>query len=125
MTRDDGSLATLPRAYLRPCVLLLLSESSSHGYELLEQLTVLGVERPDPGGMYRALRAMEQEGLVRSWWEPSQAGPARRRYEVTPEGREWLHAWAGALRELRGSLDRYLERYEALPSPRPAAGPPA
>lgn len=102
----------LPRSYLRPCLLLLLAESGSHGYELLEQVAVLGLEHADPGGLYRALRAMEQEGLVDSRWEHSNSGPARRTYEITDEGLDWLHAWAGSLRHVHRALGRYLARYE-------------
>lgn len=102
----------LPRNHLRSCLLLLLAEGPSHGYELLGALPVLGLEEPDTGGLYRALRAMEEEGLVRSWWAPSQAGPARRTYDLTDEGREWLHLGAGALRQAHRSLEAYLGRYE-------------
>ncbi len=104
----------LPRNFLRPCLLLLLAEQPSHGYDLLEQLTDLGLEQTDPGGLYRALRAMEQERLIQSWWEPSDSGPARRTYVVTDDGRDWLHAWSGSLREVRRLLGRYLDRYEEL-----------
>jgi poly-beta-hydroxybutyrate-responsive repressor len=103
----------LPRNYLRPCLLLLLAEGPSHGYDLLEQIPALGHERADPGGMYRSLRAMEKEGLVRSWWEDSPTGPARRTYDLTEEGLEWLHAWAGSLRLVHGALGRFLTRYTA------------
>ncbi|MDQ4131163.1 MAG: PadR family transcriptional regulator [Actinomycetota bacterium] len=99
---------------MRPCLLLLLAERQAHGYDLLEQMGRLGLERADPGGLYRALRSMEQEGLVHSWWEPSEAGPARRTYALSDEGRDWLHAWAGSLREVHRLLGRYLERYESL-----------
>jgi PadR family transcriptional regulator, regulatory protein PadR len=101
----------LPRNYLRACVLLLLQERPAHGYDLIEGVRGLGLDRADPGGLYRAMRAMEQEGLVTSWWEESQSGPARRSYTLTAEGREWLHAWAGTLREVRRHLDTYLGRY--------------
>lgn len=104
--------AGLPRSFLRPCLLLLLAEDPAHGYDLLEQLAELGIEQTDPGGLYRALRAMEEEQLVRSWWEPSDAGPSRRTYTLTDEGRDWLHAWAGSIREVRRILGRYLSRYE-------------
>lgn len=112
--RQDDAPGGLPRNYLRPCLLLLLGEGPSHGYDLLEQIGRLGLERSDPGGLYRSLRAMEQEGLVHSWWEHSQAGPARRTYALTGEGLEWLHAWAGSLREAHRLLGGYLARYEAL-----------
>lgn len=104
----------LPRNYLRPCLLLLLAEGTSHGYELLDQIGALGLDRVDPGGLYRCLRAMDEEGLVRSRWEPSASGPARRTYELTDEGREWLHVVAGSLAEVSRSLAGYRRRYQRV-----------
>lgn len=104
----------LPRNYLRPCLLLLLAEGTSHGYELLEQVAELGMERVDPGGVYRCLRAMDEEGLVSSAWEPSTTGPARRTYTLTQEGQEWLHVLAGSLADVAKSLAAYRRRYQRL-----------
>ncbi len=104
----------LPRNYLRPCLLLLLAEGTSHGYELLDQVAAVGLGRVDPGGLYRCLRAMDEEGLVRSFWEPSASGPARRTYELTDEGREWLHVVAGSLAEAARSLATYRRRYSRV-----------
>ena len=110
----DDVPSGLPRNYLRPCLLLLLAEGTSHGYELLDQVGALGLERVDPGGLYRCLRSMEQEGLVRSEWEPSASGPARRTYELTDEGAEWLHVMAGSLNEVARSLAAYRRRYSRV-----------
>lgn len=107
-----GLPAALPRNYLRPCLLLLLAEGTSHGYELLEQVGSLGMDSVDPGGLYRCLRAMDEEGLVTSSWEPSSSGPARRTYTLTDEGREWLHAVAGSLAVVAQSLSQYQRRYQ-------------
>lgn len=104
----------LPKNFVRACLLLLVAEKSSHGYDLLERLNMLGFRRVDPGGLYRALRAMEQEGLMNSLWETSDMGPARRTYELTEEGRDWLHAWAGTLRDTKQIVTSYLDRYDAL-----------
>ena len=104
----------LPRNYLRPCLLLLLAEGTAHGYELLDQVAGLGLDRVDPGGLYRCLRAMEQEGLVRSEWEPSASGPARRTYELTDEGADWLHVMAGSLNDVARSLNAYRRRYQRV-----------
>src|SRR2546422_789823 len=101
----------LPKNFLRPCLLLLLSEGQAHGYDLLVRLADFGV-KVDPGGLYRTLRAFEREGLVRSRWETSDSGPARRTYVLTPEGDNWLRLWGGTLRESRRFLDRFLDRYE-------------
>ncbi len=112
--RPQESGVGIPRNYLRPCLLLLLAEGTSHGYELLEQVGSLGLDRVDPGGLYRCLRAMDEEGLVRSAWEPSTSGPARRTYELTDGGQEWLHVVAGSLAEVARSLATYRRRYQRV-----------
>ncbi|MDQ3353502.1 MAG: PadR family transcriptional regulator, partial [Actinomycetota bacterium] len=99
---------------VRPCLLLLLAEGPSHGYELLEQVRQAGVRNADAGGLYRSLRSMEQSGLVSSWWEPSQAGPARRSYLLTEEGREVLRGSLDAVREVHRLLGDVLDRYDLL-----------
>ncbi|MBW3557461.1 MAG: PadR family transcriptional regulator [Actinobacteria bacterium] len=106
----------LPRNYLRASLLLLIGETPAHGYDLLDQIAGLGLHSVDPGGLYRALRVMESEGLVASEWEHSSAGPARRTYRLTSDGVDWLHAWAGALRESHRYLSAYLERYDGMAS---------
>lgn len=108
----EQALGGLPKNFIRPCLLLLIREESAHGYDLLVKLDELGVKGNDPGGLYRTLRAMEQEGLVLSAWEPSELGPARRTYELTEEGEEWLHAWAGTLRETGRIVAAFLRRYD-------------
>ncbi|MGI9079610.1 MAG: PadR family transcriptional regulator [Acidimicrobiales bacterium] len=104
----------LPRHYLKPCLLLLVAEGPSHGYELLEQVRRLGMQGAEPGGLYRYLRSMEKEELVRSWWEPSQAGPARRTYVLTDAGRRALQASVDSLRDVRQLLIDLLDRYDSL-----------
>lgn len=114
----------LPRNYLRASLLLLIGETPAHGYDLLEQIGELGLKSVDPGGLYRALRVMEQDGLVESWWEHSSAGPARRSYRLTEEGLDWLHAWAGAMREGRRYLTAYLSRYDRIGASAPVDSAP-
>ncbi len=92
-------------------LLLLLSERPTHGYELLDALPKLTrEERVDVGNLYRVLRALEDEGLVRSEWSSELPGPAKRTYWVTDVGRAALAAWLEALVTLRADLDLFLER---------------
>lgn len=113
-----------PRNFLHPCLLLLLCERSSHGYDLAERLKPFGVAEGDAGTVYRALRSLERRGLLRSGWAPSSAGPARRTYELTPAGHAELRTWLVALRETSRTLDYYLERYTVLAGrTRPGARP--
>jgi len=126
-TPPEPAVLALPRNFLRPCVLLLLKESPAHGYDLLERLKALGFARSDPGGLYRMLRGLEDEGLVHSAWEPSTAGPARRIYEITRAGSEVLHENAKALAATTQVLDAFVSRYSEFvaltPAPRGALSP--
>jgi PadR family transcriptional regulator, regulatory protein PadR len=98
--------------FSEPALLLLLRERPAHGYELLEALPALtGEARVDMGNLYRVLRALEEDGLVRSEWQADAPGPAKRTYELSSEGRRLLDEWAGALRRSRERIDVFLDRY--------------
>jgi poly-beta-hydroxybutyrate-responsive repressor len=99
--------------FVEPSILLLLRERPLHGYELIERLPELAGEgRIDVGNLYRLLRALEAESLVSSEWSAELPGPAKRTYELTPEGRRLLDRWAEALREAQGDVQSFLDRYE-------------
>jgi PadR family transcriptional regulator len=117
--RCDGGQ---PKNFARPCLLLLLAESSAHGYELIDRLRPFGFEVNDPATVYKTLRQMETEGLVTSNWELSSRGPARRVYELTSDGRDLLEGWAMTLELNRDILGRFLKRYAEL---EPDAAPPS
>ncbi len=102
----------LPKNFLRPCLLLLLREEPAHGYDLLARMRAFGFPGSDPGGLYRALRGLEDEGLVHSAWEASETGPHRRIYELTRQGMEELHRQAKALTITSERLQSFLGRYE-------------
>lgn len=103
-----------PRNFLRPCLLLLLLERPDHGYELAERLHASFGEESDAGGIYRALRAFERQGLVRSTWTPSSTGPARRTYHITGAGTDSLQRQADALRHTLELLHFFLNRFRGL-----------
>ena len=96
--------------FAEPALLRLLSERPTHGYELLERLPgLVGEERVDVGNVYRALRGLEDEGLVVSEWQAELPGPAKRTYTLTDDGRQALAAWLGSLETLRDGLTTFLD----------------
>ena len=64
--------------------------------------------------------ALEREGLVGSAWEPSVAGPQRRRYELTRAGSEALHDHAKELLATAGLLEAFVSRYSEFVALQPA-----
>lgn len=96
-------------------MLLLLLRDSTHGYGLMDQMAELGFgDYPmDSSAVYRCLRDLEAEGMVTSHWDPnSVAGPARRVYEVTEAGRQYLASWVEELRVTDRIIHRFLEVYD-------------
>ena len=100
--------------FVEPAVLLLLREGSLHGYDLLDRLVELTGEKrgADLGNLYRVLRALEEDGFVRSAWHAELPGPAKRVYELTDDGLALLGTWAEALRHTQSEIDSFLTRYE-------------
>jgi DNA-binding PadR family transcriptional regulator len=92
-------------------LLVLLAGGPTHGYELIERLPeLLGEDRVDVGNLYRALRALENEGLVTSEWSGDLPGPTKRTYTLTDDGRALLDSWLAAVGELREGLAAFLDR---------------
>ena len=95
----------LPRAFLRPLLLVALRSGSSHGYELAERLCEFGLTTVDLAGIYRSLRMLEHDQLVESQWERSEAGPPRRIYTLNDAGHAATNeqvAWLNSARDLLG-----------------------
>ncbi|HEV2087598.1 MAG TPA: helix-turn-helix transcriptional regulator [Cryptosporangiaceae bacterium] len=103
-----------PRDFLKPCLLLLINERPDHGYDLVDRLRAFAGSEIDAGGVYRALRALEHQGLVVSSWRMSTAGPARRTYHLTAGGLESLKGRAAALEATRDMIDDFLKRYAGV-----------
>lgn len=102
--------------FLEPCLLVLLAEQPSYGYQLMERLSVssMAEQAPDAGLVYRTLRRLEQEGMVHSVWETGSTGPARRQYTLTADGNSYLAAWEVEINRTVSKLQGFLKRYESV-----------
>jgi len=95
---------------------LMLREWSSYGYELMERVATFGLAAMNPGTFYRTLRQMEKEGMVRSSWDTSETGPARRMYSITEAGETYLKYWADSLNQYQRLMDTFFRLYTGRPS---------
>ncbi len=98
------------KGFIEPRLLYLIKRGPSHGYQLIEEMGGLSFPGPvpDAAAVYRALRDLEREGLLRSEWEHGEAGPARRVYRITGRGEERLRAWVEAFRERVRMLEEFI-----------------
>ena len=100
-----------PRSLIVAHVLLLLAGQPRHGYELAASLRMWEFEGVTASMVYRDLARLEEQGLVRSFWQASQArGPARHMYELTPAGRDALAACGHDVRGLISHLTDFLSQ---------------
>lgn len=96
---------------LQPTILLLLSQQESHGYGLVDKIRespMFNGMKPDPAGVYRTLKTMEDHGLVASRWDLVESGPPRKLYQITADGAGCLAVWMQTLKEYRASIDALL-----------------
>lgn len=92
---------------VRPAILTVLAGENLHGYRILERLAGMAIfhgQPPDPAGLYRVLKSMEQEGLVHCAWDLQGSGPARRQYALAAKGRSCLEQWLGTLEDYLASV---------------------
>ena len=103
--------------FVEPAVLLVLAGGPRHGYDLKDRLsTIVGRDGADLANLYRLLRQLEVEGIVRSSWDTAGTGPARRIYRLTASGRQLLDQWADQLRQLEEAIGAFRAAYDTVPA---------
>lgn len=104
----------------QPTILTLLAQADEplHGYSIVQKAAhspMFGGKKPDATGVYRALKRMEEAGLVSSEWATPAEGSAKRMFSLTDKGLKCLRRWIDALacyeltiEELRGQASTAL-----------------
>jgi len=78
---------------LSSSLLAYLRRWNAYGYQLVQELGKSGLPSFDSTTVYRTLRHLEKAGLVSSFWDTSESGPARRMYSLTAAGETFLELW--------------------------------
>ena len=81
----DSILVQLRKGALDLCVLAVLSQGESYGYEIASRL-VAAVGMGE-GTIYPLMRRMQSDGLVETYLVESSAGPPRKYYKLTEAGK--------------------------------------
>lgn len=79
------------RAVLPACILQVVADhGEAYGYQVIQALKAAGFDGLSGGTAYPALNRLEADGSVSSEWRQGDAGPGKKFYALTPEGRERL-----------------------------------
>lgn len=98
----------LRRGSVEFCVLALLAERESYGFELVRRLAESDGMFASEGTIYNLLSRLRRAGLVSTAWHESLAGPPRRYYSLTEDGHRSLDEFRDEWRRYRNAVDRLL-----------------
>ena len=97
------------KGVLDMCLLAVIAEEPSYGYEMARKLSKRGLELISDGTIYPALSRLQRGALIESYLEPSSEGPARKYYRITAGGvtrlSEWTEEWRSMSRSVEAVLD--------------------
>lgn len=107
---NTGFHKELLKGCIEPLILAVLQEGDKYGYQLAREIK----ERSEDGfllkdgTLYPALKRLEQDGLVESYWGESEAGARRRYYRLADAGRiaylDWIDKWGHFVRSVNAVL---------------------
>lgn len=105
---------------LSSSLLAYLRRWNAYGYQLVQELSKAGLASFDSTTVYRTLRQLERAGLVSSFWDVSESGPARRMYALTKAGEAVLDVWLDLFGRYQKVLHSALDSLENLNRPNAA-----
>jgi PadR family transcriptional regulator PadR len=82
----------LLKGVLDAVVLAVLDERDGYGYDVVRRLRLGGLDEVADASVYGTLRRLFGQGLLTSYVVPSDEGPHRKYYGLTPAGRKALDA---------------------------------
>ena len=85
----------LLKGVLDMCLLALIAEDPSYGYEMADKLQNRGLELVSEGSIYPLLSRLQKRGYIDGYFVESPGGPPRKYYRIKPSGTERLTRWAG------------------------------
>jgi len=91
------------------CLLAVIGEQPSYGYEMVRKLSNRGLELVSEGTIYPVLSRLQKSGLVEGYLVESPSGPARKYYRISTKGRKALDEWSGDWRKLSVAVEGVLE----------------
>jgi PadR family transcriptional regulator PadR len=108
LVRADEWSSQIRRGTLELCVLAMIASKPRYGYDLVTALERWELLATTEGTLYPLLRRLQREGKVEASWQESAAGPPRKYYRLTPQGRDLLGRmmadWADLSEAVRETL---------------------
>lgn len=101
----------LKRGFLQFVTLHLISQKSRYAYEIKEEILNItrGAFDIDRNNLYKKLRLLEKDGILKSQLKPSNHGADRKYYDITPFGRKLYNEMYQLLIPIMSSLHKKIK----------------
>ncbi|WP_028043199.1 PadR family transcriptional regulator [Candidatus Stoquefichus massiliensis] len=100
----------LLKGILEGCVLKLISEKETYGYELISQLNEYGFAGIQEGTLYLVLNRLEKRQYITCRIGRSPLGPRRKYFSITEYGREYLIEFEKSYDKITSQANRIFRR---------------
>ncbi len=91
------------------CLMSIIDEEASYGYEMVRKLRDRGLDLASEGSIYPLLSRLQKQGLIEGYLVQSSEGPARKYYRMSKQGHETLQKWLADWSGFRDSVDAVLK----------------
>jgi PadR family transcriptional regulator, regulatory protein PadR len=106
----------LLKGVLDVAVLAVVDAEDGYGYDVLRRLRAGGLDGVGDASVYGTLRRLYASGALTSYVVPSDAGPHRKYYGITPAGRTLLDEQRKAWSSFSGTVSALLGLTGAAPA---------
>jgi DNA-binding PadR family transcriptional regulator len=110
------NLTEMLKGVLEGCVLEIIGQGDTYGYEITRRLNALGFADVVEGTVYTILIRLEKNKLVEITKKPSELGPPRKFFALNEAGREELRKFwekwgfvASKITQLKEQNNEFLE----------------
>lgn len=105
----ESQRTQLLHGVLAMCLLSIIDEEASYGYEMVSKLRDRGLDLASEGSIYPLLSRLQKQGMIEGYLVQSSEGPARKYYRMSDEGRRTLGHWRDEWRGFSSSVDAVLD----------------
>lgn len=99
--------------FFEPCLLFLLLQKPSYGYEIKADLDKKCGCMANMGNLYRCLSRLEKAGHILQRKSPGEKGPERLFYHITDSGKKLLAFWMSELEAEAAKLTTLITHYKS------------
>lgn len=98
------------KGVLEGCILAVISQKETYGYEISQQLQQYGFGEISEGTIYPLLLRLEKQQYITAAYRQSEIGPQRKYYQITAEGKKEMTSFFRNFALLSQSISRLAQQ---------------